>query len=156
MRRTNSSRVGGVSLFEAHLSTSAICFVAVSWQPYRSLNLCHRTLTGASTLTKRKNGRLSKASTTLLSHISLVTHRSLHLSVTNSSNESMSEKVCSSSVGRGPADGTWAFEADFSTAGVAALRARCMRLNWCSSTRYEAMDDLPAQMPGYGQTVASE
>jgi hypothetical protein len=130
-RSTNSSRVGGVSWFAAH----------------RSLNLCHRTLTGASTLTRRKNGRLSNASTTVSSHISVVTHRSLHLKVTKSSNESMSKKICSASKSSAFTEGTCAFDADFSTAGVAVWRVRRMRLKSCSSTRYEAIKDLPAQMP---------
>jgi hypothetical protein len=45
-------------------------------------------------------------------------------------------------------EGTWASEADFSTAGVAAVRARRRRLKPCSSMRYEAIDDFPAQIPG--------
>jgi hypothetical protein len=131
LRSTNSSRVGGVSWLAAH----------------RSLNLCHRTLTGASTLTNRKNGRLSSASTTVSSHISVVTHRSCHLSVTKSSKESMSKKACCGSTGSVVPEGTCAFEADFSMGGVAALRARRMRLKPRSSTRYEAIEDLPAHIP---------
>lgn len=50
-------------------------------------------------------------------------------------------------------EGTWASEADFSTAGVAAVRARRRRLKPCSSTRYEAIDDLPAQIPGACQLM---
>lgn len=79
LRRTKSSSVGGVRLFTAQ----------------RFLKRCHRTLTGASTLMKRKNGRRRRASTTLSSHMSVVTHRSLHLRVTNSSKASTSAKVCS-------------------------------------------------------------
>lgn len=79
LRRTNSSSEGGVSWFVAH----------------RSLKRCHRTLTGASTLMRRKKGRLSNASTTSSSHMSVVTHRSLHLSVTKSRSASTLGKVCS-------------------------------------------------------------
>jgi hypothetical protein len=131
LRSTNSSRVGGVSWLVAQ----------------RSLNLCHRTLTGASTLTRRKKGRRSSASTTVSSHISVVTQRSLHLRVTKSSKEVTSEKVCSESAPSASAEGTCAFDADFSTAGVAAFRARRMRLKSCSSMRYEAIEDLPAHIP---------
>jgi hypothetical protein len=130
-RSTNSSRVGGVSWFAAH----------------RSLNLCHRTLTGASTLTRRKNGLLNSASTTVSSHISVVIQRSLHLRVTKSSSESISEKECCESTEFASAEGTCAFEADFSMAGVAAFRARRRRLKSCSSTRYDAIEDLPAHIP---------
>jgi hypothetical protein len=56
-------------------------------------------------------------------------------------------------MGLGSAEGTCALDADFSTSGVAAVRARRMRLNWCRSTRYEAMDDLPAQMPKASQSL---
>lgn len=129
----------------------------MSWlAAHRSLNLCHRTLTGASTLTRRKNGLLKSASTTLSSHISVVTHRSLHRRVTNSSSASTSGKVCCSSEEPGSADGTCTFDADFSTAGVAAVRARRMRLKPCSSTRYEAMEDLPAQMPASCQQLSGD
>lgn len=51
-------------------------------------------------------------------------------------------------------EGTCASDADFSTAGVAAVRARRRRLKPCSSMRYEAIDDLPAQIPGLRQPVA--
>ena len=44
-------------------------------------------------------------------------------------------------------EGTWASDADFSTAGVAAVRVRRRRLKPCSSMRYEAIDDFPAQIP---------
>ena len=54
-------------------------------------------------------------------------------------------------MGLGAAEGTSALDADFSTAGIAAVRARRMRWKLCSSTRYEAMDDLPAQIPGWRQ-----
>jgi hypothetical protein len=52
---------------------------------------------------------------------------------------------------RSPDEGTCASEADFSTAGVDAVRARRIRVKPCSSTRYEAIEDLPAQMPGWCQ-----
>jgi hypothetical protein len=45
------------------------------------------------------------------------------------------------------AEDTDTFDADFSMAGVAAVRARLIRLKSCSSTRYEAIDDLPAHIP---------
>lgn len=144
LRRTNSSSVGGVS----------------SWTAQRSLKRCHLTLTGASTLTSRKNGRLSRASTTRSSQISVVTQRSLHLRVTKSSNASTSAKTWLESIeadgdGDGDSDGTWASEADFSTAGVAAVRARRRRLKPCSSMRYEAIDVFPAQIPGACQSQPS-
>jgi len=94
----------------------------------RSLNRRHRKLTGASTLTRRKNGRRSSVSTALSSHISVVTQRSLHLSVTKSSNSSTLANVWLASRGLA-VEGRLAFEADFSTAGVVAVRARYMRLN---------------------------
>lgn len=128
-RNTKSSRVGGVSLLAAHLRMSVCLVFQRFYQAYRSLNRCHRTLTGASTLTRRKKGRRSSASTTFSSHMSVVTHRSLHLKVTKSSKESTVEKEYCASTGLGSADGTWAFEADFSTAGVAAVRARRILLN---------------------------
>lgn len=46
--------------------------------------LCHRRLTGASTLTRRKNGRRRSRSNVEPSQISAVTQRSFHLRVTNS------------------------------------------------------------------------
>jgi len=131
LRRTKSSRVGGVWSVAAH----------------RALNRCHRTLTGASTLTSRKKGRLRRASTTVSSHMSVVTNRSLHLSVTKSSSESMFGKVCCASTDDLTGEGTRVLEADFSSGGVSAVRARRRRVNWCSSTRYEAIDDLPAHIP---------
>ena len=79
--------------------------------------------------------------------MSVVTHRSFHLSVTNSNRESTLGKMSASSVETILVDGTRAFDADFSTAGVGAVRARCIGLNWCWLMRYEAIDDLPAQMP---------
>jgi hypothetical protein len=115
-------------------------------QAYRSLKRCQRKLTGASTLTSRKNGRRNSMSTALSSRMSVVTQRSLHRSVTKSSNSSTFANVWSASWGVA-LDGMLALEADFSTAGVAAVRARCRRLNRCSSTRYDAMEPLPAQMP---------
>lgn len=136
LRRTKSSKVGGVSLLTAQ----------------RCLNRCHRTLTGASTLMKRKNGLRSRASTTLSSQMSVVTQRSLHLRVTNSSKPSISAKVCSV-VEEAVGDGTCASEADFSTAGVAAVRARRRRLKPCSSIRYEAIEDFPAHMPVTSQLL---
>lgn len=138
LRRTKSSSVGGVSLFTAQ----------------RSLNRCHRTLTGASTLMNRKKGRRRSASTTLSSQMSVVTHRSLHLSVTNSSKASTSAKVCSMVV-EADGDGTWTSDADFSTAGVAAVRAKRRRLKPCSSMRYDAIDDLPAHIPASRQPLRS-
>jgi hypothetical protein len=59
----------------------------------------------------------------------------------------MSVKVWCAFVRLDLSEGTVVSEADFSTAGVVAVRARCMRLKWCWLTRYDAMDDLPAQMP---------
>ena len=50
-------------------------------------------------------------------------------------------------------DGTWASDADFSTAGVAAVRARRRRLKPCSSMRYEAIADFPAHIPGFCQPL---
>lgn len=135
-RRTNSSSVGGVSWFAAQ----------------RSVKRLHRTLTGASTLTRRKNGRRSRASTTSWSQMSVVTHRSFHLNVTSSNSESMSGNVYSASSVVVASAGTVAFEADFSTDGVAAVRAKRMRLKPCSWTRYEAIEDLPAQIPGIHQS----
>jgi hypothetical protein len=44
-------------------------------------------------------------------------------------------------------------DGDFSTAGVAAVRARRRRLKPCSSMRYEAIDDFPAQIPRRRQTL---
>lgn len=119
LRRTKSSRVGGV------------CWVAAQ----RALNRCHRTLTGASTLTRRKKGRLIRASTTVSSHISVRTNRSLHLSVTNSSSASTSGNVRPDAAGDFAGEGTRVFEADFSSGGVAAVRTRRRRVKWCSSTR---------------------
>lgn len=135
LRSTNSSSVGGVSWFVAQ----------------RSVKRFHRTLTGASTLTNRKKGRRNKASTTLSSQMSVVTHRSCHLKVTKSSSVSTSWKVDCSSSERASGEGTCALDADFSTAGVVAVRARRIRLKLCSSTRYEAIEDLPAQIPGSSQ-----
>ena len=77
LRSTKSSSVGGVSRFAAQ----------------RSVNLFQRTLTGASTLMRRKNGRLKRASTTLSSDMSVVTQRSLHFNVTKSSRASTSWKT---------------------------------------------------------------
>lgn len=82
LRRTKSSSVGGVRLFAAQ----------------RFLKRCQRTLTGASMLMRRKKGRRRRASTTLSSQMSVVTQRSLHLSVTKSSKASTSAKVCSMAV----------------------------------------------------------
>jgi hypothetical protein len=118
------------------------------WPTYRLLKRCHRTVTGASTLTRRKKGRRSRTSTTCSSNMSVVTHRSCHLNVTKSSNLSTSGNVCWVSASLESSNkGTGTFEADFSTAGIAAVRARRRRVNWCSSMRYEAIDALPAQMP---------
>ncbi|KAH3993091.1 hypothetical protein HBI10_207030 [Parastagonospora nodorum] len=60
--------------------------------------------------------------------MSVVTHRSFHLNVTKSSSVSTSEKICCSSM-RPPDEGTCASEADFSTAGVAAMPG------WCKERR---------------------
>lgn len=57
------------------------------------LYLAHLTLTGASTLIKRKNGRRSKASSTFSLHIPLMIHLSLHRVVTKSSSASTVAKV---------------------------------------------------------------
>lgn len=60
-------------VFEGGRGVPACCAsasVSAEWDAvgmpavYRSLKRCHRTLTGASTLTSRKNGRRSNASTT--------------------------------------------------------------------------------------------
>jgi hypothetical protein len=112
---------------------------------YRALNLSHRRLIGASTLTRRKKGRRRRISRIFSSQISVVTHRSCHLEVTKSSNSSALWKV-------GPSFGdlscgTWEFEALRSTAGGGEARSRCTRVKLCSLTRYEAIEDLPAAMP---------
>jgi hypothetical protein len=137
LRRTNSSSVGGVRLLAAQ----------------RSVKRFQRTLTGASTLTKRKKGRRRRASTTASSQMSVVTQRWRHRSVTKSMRASTSANVCWASTLRASGEGTWASEADFSTAGVAAVRARRRRVKPCSSTRNEAIDDLPAQIPGARQLL---
>jgi hypothetical protein len=88
-----------------------------------ALNLSHRTLTGASTLTSRKNGRLRSVSTTASSHMSVVTQRSRHRNVTKCNRDSASGNVRSSSE-LASGVGTWAYEADFSTVGVEVVRVR--------------------------------
>jgi hypothetical protein len=124
LRRTNSSSVGGGRLLAAQ----------------RSVKRFQRTLTGASTLTKRKNGRRRRASTTASSQMSVVTQRSRQRSVTKSMRASTLAKVCW-------APALWVSE--FS----ATVRARCRRVKPCSSTRNEAIDDLPAQIPGARQLL---
>jgi hypothetical protein len=108
-------------------------------------------LTGASTLTRRKKGRRRRVSTTLSSHMSVVTHGSLHRRVTKSRSASTCSKVCCASTASPSVGGTDALDADFSTAGVEAVRASRSRLKLCASMRYEAIEDLPAQIPGQGQ-----
>ena len=53
-----------------------------SEKTYLALNLSHLIVTGASTLTSKKNGRLRNTSSTSSSHTSVVTQCSLHLAVT--------------------------------------------------------------------------
>jgi hypothetical protein len=60
-------------------------------------------------------------------------------------------KVGSSSADDGTGEGTRELAADFSSGGVAVVRARRRRMKQCSSTRYEAIDDLPAHMPVLSQ-----
>jgi hypothetical protein len=48
----------------------------------------------------------------------------------------------------GDEEGTWASEADFSTAGVLAVRAIFRGVKAWFSIRYCWIEDLPAQMPG--------
>jgi hypothetical protein len=124
LRRTNSSSVGGGRLLAAQ----------------RSVKRFQRTLTGASTLTKRKNGRRRRASTTASSQMSVVTQRSRQRSVTKSMRASTLAKVCW-------APALWVSESS------ATVRARCRRVKPCSSTRNEAIDDLPAQIPGARQLL---
>jgi len=126
-RRTNSARSG-------------------AWRLYliqRLLKRSHRRDTGASTLISRKNGRRDNTSRMPSSQMSVVTHLSCHLLVTNSNSSSMSEKMVSldsSSVG------TRVLSAAFSTAGVAAVRTSCMRRKLCSFSRKSAIHDLPEQI----------
>ena len=89
-----------------------------------ALNLSHRTLTGASTLTSRKNGRLRSVSATASSHMSVVTQRSRHRNVTKCNRDSASRNVRSSSSELASGVGTWAYEADFSTVWVEVVRVR--------------------------------
>ena len=105
----------------------------------------HLTLTGASTLTRMKNGLCSNISTTCSSHMSVVTQRSCHLLVTKSSKPSMSAKACIGSVSGDP--GKRMSAALFSTAGAELVRARDIRWNACFLTRQLATECLPAQMP---------
>lgn len=127
-------------------SENTVCHAYIKMS-YLALNLSHRTLTGASTLTRRKKGRRRRASTAFSSHISVVTQRSLHRKVTNSRSDSTSANKWFSSFWGTSALGTWTLEADFSTEGVSALRERRMRVKPCSSMRYDAIEDFPAQMP---------
>ena len=89
-----------------------------------TLNLSHRALTGASTLTSRKNGRLRSVSTTASSHMSVVTQRSRHRNVTKCNRDSASGNVRSSSSELASGVGTWGCEANLSTVGVKVVRMR--------------------------------
>ena len=53
-------------------------------EKHLALNRFHLRLNGASTLTRRKKGRRRNCSNMRLSQISMMTHRSSHLFVTNS------------------------------------------------------------------------
>src|SRR5215469_910400 len=102
-----------------------LCFIWLfCGKAYLALNLSHRTLTGASTLTSRKNGRRWRMSRTEPSQMSVVTHRCLHLFVTNSRRASVCSKRGTSPTLNGFALGMLACVADFSTEGVGAVRSR--------------------------------
>lgn len=112
---------------------------------YLALNLSHRRVMGASTLTRRKNGRCRSQSKIFSSQISVVTQCCCHFEVTKSSNASTVWKIGSFLTG-----GSFVIcepEAFRSTAGRGEVRLRCIRVKLCSFTRYEAIEDLPAAMP---------
>lgn len=71
------------------LSAEGFDFRSLSW------NRSHRILTGASTLTRIKNGRRKSLSSISSVCISVVTHLSLHRFVTKSSRSSVVLNVCS-------------------------------------------------------------
>ena len=62
------------------------------WGTHRSWRRFHRRLTGASTLTRTKNGRLKRFSKTFSFHTSVVTQRCCHFFVTKSSRDSTQAK----------------------------------------------------------------
>jgi hypothetical protein len=120
---------------------------------HRSLKRCHRTPTGASTLTSKKKGRRSRASTTFSSQMSVVTQLSRQRSVTNSNSESTSGKVHCRSAELDAVAEALECEVASSAADGAGVRASCRRTKPCCWTRYDAMEDLPAQMPGHCQSA---
>ena len=91
-QRTNSSRGGGLSRLSRHLQKKVNHSNQNTKQyPVRSdlfVNRFHRRLTGASTLTRRKNGRWMRRSKVAPSQISVVTQCSRHLLVTKSRSKS--------------------------------------------------------------------
>lgn len=117
---------------------------------YRSLKRVHRILTGASTLTRMKKGLRESLSNTPSSQTSVVTHRCCHRLVTKSIRASTVGKVSSStlfSVVVRLGTGKRAWDANFSTSGVAAVRARYSLEKACCSTRKSATEFFPAQIP---------
>lgn len=108
---------------------------------YRSLKRFHRKLTGASTLTRMKNGRLKRCSRISSFHMSVMTQRCFQFLVTNSSNESTSQ------------NDVWSG----SSAPFTSLsrRSAILSIFWskpslqksCFSTRYSATEFFPAQIP---------
>ena len=129
---------------------SIAVFATLHRLTYRSLKRLHRILTGASTLTRMKNGLRVSISSTPSSQISVVTQRCCQRFVTKSIKASTVEKVLSLPlvllVVR-LSTGKQACDADFSTSGVAAVRSRYKLEKACCSTRYSATEFLPAQIP---------
>ena len=114
------------------------------------MNRFHRRLTGASTLTWRKNGRRDKHSSTVSSQTSVVTQCRCHSFVTKSRSFSTVSKDLSPPFvppSRWESRGTWACNVEFSTSGFTDVRARCSSEKSYCSMRYLATDCFPEQIP---------
>ena len=110
---------------------------------YRSLKRFHRKLTGASTLTRMKNGRRRRFSRISSFHISVMTQRCFQALVTNSSSESTSEKdLWSDSL-------TSLTSLSRSSSLLSLFWTKASLENSCFSTKYSATEFFPAQIPRY-------
>lgn len=114
---------------------------------YLSRNRCHRKLTGASTLTSKKKGRIRSLSRTDRSQMSVVTQRSVHRLVTKSSNESTDSNLWP--LARPPTSDLCRYVSlsGSSETGAGPLFANSSHWKPCSRIRYSAMACFPAQMP---------
>lgn len=136
LRNTNSSRVGEAMFCCSHLDCQSPRSGAIGLcQIYRFLRRFHRMLTGASTLTRMKDGRLNRFSNMFSSHTSVITQRCCHCFVTKSNRDCTQAKEfslasCCSTSSSG--DG---------------CRARCSLTNPTFSVRYSATEFFPAQIP---------